>query len=105
VTASEYHAPAGAPASKTAPRRSSRLTEREKLEGRLHAAKVNGGAAAATPRGDGRFTVVGRAGDRYTVQVFDLETMTCDCKAGQFGTACWHAAATYLRIIADRTAA
>jgi uncharacterized Zn finger protein len=81
-----------------------RMTESEKVQGRLEVAKINGGAAAATPRGNGRFTVEGRAGDRYTVQVFDRETMRCDCKAGQYGNnPCWHQAATFLRIIADST--
>jgi uncharacterized Zn finger protein len=82
-----------------------RRTEREKIEGRLAAARVNGGAQAATPRGNDRYTVEGRAGARYTVQFFNLESMACDCRAGIFGNACWHAAATYLRIIADRSAA
>jgi hypothetical protein len=68
------------------------MTTREKLEGRLEAAKVNGGAAAAQPRGDGRYAVTGRAGDRYTAHVLSLDAIRCDCKAGQFGNACWHAA-------------
>jgi uncharacterized Zn finger protein len=82
-----------------------KMTEREKLEGRLEAAKINGGASAAIPRGNDRYTVEGRAGARYTVQVFNLETMACDCKAGINGVACWHAAAVYLRIVADRAVA
>jgi|GEM_PF-3174050 len=82
-----------------------RMTEQERIEGRLAAAKINGGAHAATPRGEGRYTVEGRAGARYTVQVFNLETMACDCKAGLFGNACWHAAAVYLRIVADQAVA
>jgi len=94
--AANFAAPAGAS------QRATRMTEREKFESRLHAAQVNGGAAAVTPRGNDRFTVEGRAGARYTVQVFNLEMMACDCKAGQFGNACWHQAATYMRLIADR---
>jgi len=78
------------------------MTERQKLQGRLDAAKINGGASAATPRGSDRYTVEGRAGGRYTVQVFNLETMACDCKAGLHGTACYHAACVYLRLLADR---
>lgn len=78
------------------------MTHREKIEGRLHAAQVNGGAAAATPRGNNRYTVTGRSGSRYTVAVFDLESMICDCKAGSYGTPCWHTAAVYLRLIADQ---
>ena len=77
-------------------------TLREKLQSRLHAANVNGGASAAQPRGNGIFTVTGRAGARYSVKVFDLETIVCDCKAGQFSNPCWHAGAAYLRLIADR---
>ncbi len=80
------------------------MTEREKVESRLQAAKTNGGAAAATPRGEDRYTVIGRAGDRYTVQAFTLERMVCDCRAGQFDRDCWHKAATFLRVVADRTA-
>lgn len=79
------------------------MTYREKIESRLHAAQVNGGAAAATPRDAGLYTVTGRAGARYSVRVFGLEEMRCDCKAGQFGNPCWHAAAAFLRTIADRT--
>ncbi len=81
-----------------------RMTEREKIESRLYVAKINGGASAAMPRGDDRYTVVGRAGDRYTVRAFGLERMTCDCRAGQFSRDCWHKAATFLRLVADRTA-
>jgi hypothetical protein len=81
------------------------MTTREKLESRLEAAKVNGGASAATPRGDGRYTVTGRAGARYTAYVLSLDTIACDCRAGQFGNACWHAAAAYLRVVADRMVA
>ncbi len=78
-------------------------THREKIEGRLEAAKVNGGAAAAEPRGNGRYTVEGRAGARYTVWALNAETFFCDCKAGTTsGTPCWHAAAAFLRIVADR---
>ncbi len=91
VTVSAYHAK---------PRKSAQ-TFREKVEGRLHAAKVNGGASAAQPRGNGIFTVTGRAGARYSVRVFDLETMMCDCKAGQFGNPCWHVAAAYLRLVSE----
>jgi hypothetical protein len=78
------------------------MTEREKLQSRLEAAKINGGAAAAIPRGNDRYTVEGRAGARYTVWVLGDRYM-CDCKAGMYGNACYHAACAYLRIIADRT--
>lgn len=80
------------------------MSYRTKVEGRLEAAKINGGAAAATPRGNDRYTVVGREGARYTVMVFNIETMACDCRAGRNGggTPCWHAAAVYLRLVADR---
>ncbi len=78
-------------------------TYREKIESRLLAAKVNGGAAAAEPRGNGRYTVEGRAGARYTVWALNAETFFCDCAAGtKSGTPCWHAAAAFLRIVADR---
>lgn len=80
------------------------MTHRAKVQGRLHAARVNGGAAAVTPRADGLYTVTGRAGNRYTVRAFGLEDLHCDCRAGQFGTPCWHAAAAFLRIVADRAA-
>ena len=81
-------------------------TYREKIEGRLEAAKVNGGAAAAEPRGNDRYTVEGRSGARYTVWALNAETFFCDCKAGTTsGTPCWHAAAVFLRIVADRAAA
>jgi uncharacterized Zn finger protein len=82
-----------------------RMTEREKLQGRLDAVKVNGGASAAQPRGNDRYTVEGRSGGRYTVQVFTIETMACDCRAGIHGVACWHSAAVYLRLIADAAVA
>lgn len=97
MTASAYHA---APAKKPSSRHP--FSYRDKVEGRLHAAQINGGASAATPRGDDRYTVVGRAGDRYTVLAVDLETMRCDCKADQYGAPCWHAASVYLRIVAGR---
>jgi len=81
-------------------------TYREKIEGRLQVAKINGGAAAAEPRGNDRYTVEGRAGARYTVWALNAETFFCDCKAGTTsGTPCWHAAAAFLRIIADRATA
>ncbi len=81
-------------------------TYREKIEGRLEAAKVNGGAAAAEPRGNDRYTVEGRSGARYTVWAMNAETFFCDCKAGTTsGTPCWHAAAAFLRIVADSAAA
>jgi uncharacterized Zn finger protein len=79
------------------------MTHRAKIESRLHAAQINGGAAAATLRAADLYTVTGRAGDRYSVKVFGLEEMRCDCKAGQYGNPCWHAAAAFLRIVADRT--
>jgi hypothetical protein len=78
------------------------MTWKEKVEGRIKAAIVNGGASAATPRGDGRFTVRGRAGDRYTVVTFGLGAMVrCDCKAGIHDVPCWHAAAVYLLMVAS----
>lgn len=81
-------------------------TYREKIEGRLEAAKVNGGAAAAQPRGNDRYTVIGRSGGRYTVWAMNADTLLCDCKAGTTSaTPCWHAAAVFLRIVADRAAA
>jgi len=80
-------------------------TYREKIEGRLEAAKVNGGATAAEPRGNDRYSVTGRSGARYTVWAVNAETFLCDCKAGTTsGTPCWHAAAAYLRTLADRVA-
>ncbi len=82
-----------------------RMTEREKVQGRLEAAKVNGGAAAATPRGNDRYTVSGRTGTRYTVFAPSLETLVCDCKAGVHGGDCWHKASVYLRMLADRAIA
>lgn len=81
------------------------MTEREKIASRLQVAKINGGAVAASPRGDDRYTVVGRAGDRYTVRALGLERMLCDCRAGQFDRDCRHKAATFLRLVADQTAA
>lgn len=92
MTTSAYHA--------TTRRKPQAL--RDRLQGRLHAAEVNGGAQAAQPRGNGIFTVFGRAETRYTVRIFDLDNIRCDCKAGQYGTPCWHAGAAYLRAIADR---
>jgi uncharacterized Zn finger protein len=79
------------------------MTAREKLTARFEAAKINGGAAAAEPRANGRYTVTGRAGDRYTCHVRSLDHIACDCKAGQHGKPCWHAAATFLRYIADQS--
>lgn len=80
------------------------LSEREQLRGRLHAAKVNGGATAAIPRGNGRYMVTGRAETRYTVNLLGDRAM-CDCKAGSFGRPCWHAAAAWLRRLADSVVA
>ncbi len=63
---------------------------REKIEGRLEAAKVNGGATAAEPRGNDRYSVTGRSGARYTVWAVNAETFLCDCRAGTTsGTPCW----------------
>jgi hypothetical protein len=83
-----------------------RMSEREKMEGRLRAAQINGGAAAATPRGDGRYTVISRDGvTRYTVYAVTREYFRCDCKSGQFReNACWHSAAAFLRVTADSLA-
>jgi len=80
------------------------MTHVQKVDARFHAAKVNGGAAAAEPRGNGLFTVTGRAGARYSVRAWSLDHITCDCRAGQFGNPCWHAAAAFLRHIADSMA-
>lgn len=77
-------------------------THRARIQGRLHAAQINGGAAAATPRGGDLYTVTGRTGTHYSVKVVDLDNIFCDCKAGQCGVPCWHSAAAFLRIIADR---
>jgi hypothetical protein len=74
------------------------------IQGRLRAAKVNGGASAAQPHGDGRYTVTGRADARYTVHVASLDAIACDCPAGIYGKPCWHAAAAYLRVVADSEA-
>lgn len=76
---------------------------RSHLEGRLHAARVNGGPAAARPRGNGIYTVVGRGDVRYTVRARSLDSFECDCPAGRHGVACWHVAAVYLRIVAHLT--
>jgi uncharacterized Zn finger protein len=83
--------------------RSQRMTEREKAESRLRAALVNGGAKAAQPRGDSRYTVYGRTENRYTVFAPSMERMICDCPAGTFDKDCWHKAAVYLRLVADST--
>lgn len=74
------------------------------IQGRLQAAKVNGGASAAQPRGDGRYVVTGRADARYTVHVASLDAIACDCPAGIHDKPCWHAAAAFLRYVADSTA-
>ena len=62
------------------------MTERQKLQGRLDAAKINGGTAAVTPRGNDRYTVEGRAGARYTVQGFGLETWPAAAEPGSTAT-------------------
>lgn len=80
-------------------------TYQEQVSSRFAAAKINGGASAAQPRGNGRYTVTGRAGDRYTCFVIDLDNVKCDCRAGQFDKPCWHAAAAFLRHIADHQVA
>lgn len=83
------------------------MSLREQVEGRLKAAQINGGAAAAEPRGNGRYVVTGRDGHtRYTVHVLSAENAACDCPAfvkggGRF---CWHAAAALLRNLADSQA-
>jgi hypothetical protein len=78
---------------------------REQAQGRLAAAIVNGGAQAAEPRGNGTYTIRGRAGDRYTCRVISLDVVQCDCKAAisRGSNACWHSAAAWLRAVADRT--
>lgn len=80
---------------------------RSRIQAALFRARVAGGAKCATPRGRDLYTVTGRAGDRYTVLVAGLESdhVRCDCKAGFHGTPCWHAAAAWLRVVADRMAA
>jgi hypothetical protein len=83
-----------------------RMSENQKIQGRLDAAKINGGAHAVTSRGNDRYTVEGRTGNRYTVFAPSLETILCDCKAGLLGhTPCWHAAATFLFIVSESTVA
>jgi hypothetical protein len=83
------------------------MTERERIEGRLQAAKLNGGAAAAQPRGSGRYLVTGRDGHtRYTVQVAGPDRAFCDCPAGIHRNAdgfpgCWHTVAALMRDLAD----
>lgn len=74
--------------------------------GRLHAAKINGGAVCAEPRGSGRYTVRGRGDTRYTCVARSLDCIECDCKAGiYYGfNSCWHSAAVYLRMLADSAA-
>jgi uncharacterized Zn finger protein len=83
------------------------MTERERIEGRLAAAKAHGGARAAIPR-DSReahpvYTVTGSRGDRYRVDVVTLDYIRCTCDAAVKGRGapCWHAAAAFLRAIAD----
>jgi hypothetical protein len=78
------------------------MTVKEQLEARIKVAWHNGGPEAATPRGNGRFLITGRDGQsRYTVHLVSSEVATCDCAAGIHGRACWHAAAAWLRSIAD----
>jgi hypothetical protein len=83
------------------------MSLRQKLEARLAVAKLNGGAAAALPRGNGRFCVIGRVGNaRYTGLAHSVDRFSCDCRHGQYaGTdaSCYHAACVYLRLLADRS--
>ena len=76
---------------------------RRHLEGRIETARLNGGPSAVTPRGANRYTVVGRAGDRYTVVVTGsyshAENYACDCAAGLHGRDCWHEAAVWLLFV------
>jgi hypothetical protein len=75
------------------------------LSERIRVAWMNGGPKAATPRGDGRYLVTGRDGlTRYTVNVRTLDAIACDCAGGMRGRPCWHAAAAYLRHVADAVA-
>jgi hypothetical protein len=78
-----------------APRSRFPKSEREMIEGRLAAAKLQGGASAAQPLGDSR------SGARYHVHVFSLESMRCSCDAGRFGNYCWHQASCFLRLVSD----
>ena len=74
----------------------------QQVEDRIRVAWHNGGPAAAQPRGEGRFVVTGRAGSsRYTVVLIGRGAATCDCPAGLHGRTCWHAAAAWLRALAD----
>lgn len=79
------------------------MTVAQKEAGRLAAAKINGGASAALPRGNGRYTVTSRDGETcYTCQVVTLDYVRCDCKAGQYReNACWHAACAWLAAVAS----
>jgi uncharacterized Zn finger protein len=77
------------------------MSSREKIEGRLAAAALNGGASNVIAKGDDHYLVVGRAGTRYTVFAPSLERMLCDCPSGIHGGICWHQAAVYLKKVAD----
>jgi hypothetical protein len=88
----------------SAPRRpGSPKSLRDRVQDRLQVAKINGGAACAEPRGNGRFTVHGRTGNRYTCVIVDRETIICDCRSGLYHgpSSCWHSACAFLRAIAD----
>jgi len=80
------------------------LSEREKVQSRLESAVINSGAALVEPRGNDRYVVQGRSG-RYTVHAFGLESFYCDCKAGRYHNACFHAACVYLWLVSKTASA
>lgn len=76
------------------------MTTTEKQQRAIQRAQINGGAQAAIELRRGTFRVIGRGGDRYTVRATS-STFQCDCPAGMKNCPCWHAAAVWLRLLAE----
>ena len=77
------------------------MSTNEKQQRAIRRASIYGGARLAEPLGNGRYRVVGRSGVAYTVAV-DGWDFRCDCPAGLADCACWHQAATWLRVRTER---
>ena len=77
------------------------MSTNEKQQRAIRRASIYGGARLAEPLGNDRYRVTGRSGATYTVAV-DGWAFRCDCPAGLADCACWHQAATWLRVRTER---
>src|SRR4051794_32226171 len=77
---------------------------RSQYQAAIDRAQQMGGARLATPLGGGRYRVIGRRGDRYTVAVDQDGEFSCTCPAGVSGNPCWHQGSAWLKWIGLRSA-